>query len=795
MQSPTKTHKKRISSPVKKAKKEESKNPSQLDPSSYSKSNVIVAIRCRPLNENELKLSSVETVKILNGNVICIVETIDSVNNKKTQQTKEQQFFYDIVFDQKATQMDVYSNSTKFLLSGIMDGFNATVLAYGATGSGKTYTMLGTQTEPGIMQRAVSDLFSMVKKNKTGEFKIKLSYIEVYNELIHDLLGDASQNLDIREDPSRGVIINGVKEIDLDNADNFFTLLLLGNSKRATEVTNTNATSSRSHAVLQIFLENKNKEKNEITMSRFVLCDLAGSEKSSTSGATGARQLEASKINQSLLNLGKCINALADNRNFVSWRDSKLTRILKDSLIGNSRMVMLSTISPSIFSITETINTLLYSSRAKNIQVKVKRNTVDVEDTAKYEQVISGLVKELDNLRYQLAVKTHNQYLAPQQNKAKTPNACSKEEKLFKEISMHFNEEIRMKNEIFEIEKTMSNISLSVKEKEFQLFKSINKSNNKFKNNSPILSMKDKEIKSQINKLNEQLNIQKNLLEEKEAKYDEFTKKRETFEKQIAKMNNDKEGPNLNYLYNGCVYEINNMTNEHIRRQNLTLLKQKELKIQKLLEQIKIRDEYINNEKTEIANKKINFKYENEDKIKNVDDLHINKNFSLPVVMQQNNANESFNKTRYNSNEDLSNSPQKKVRFQSAGQYDYSGYNNPNIIKQKQVFKTKTNEIMNINKKNELTQLKLNILNDLYKGSKVVYVNKKLNKNNPNLNEENIVINFDTKPLNKSQSNISLNDSGSADNSRLGMGINDREILNKVKRVMIGKKKISPYMK
>ena len=241
-----------------------------------------------------------------------------------------------------------------------------------------------------ILPCVLKDLFDLLQKEKDNVFddnsniddesaistgntyRVFCTYVEIYNENIHDLLGDANINLDLREDPNKGVIINGVKEIDLDSPDNFFSLLLLGNSKRATEMTNNNATSSRSHAILQIFLEGKNKQKNEMTLSRFVLVDLAGSEKGNSVAAVGTqRVIEGSKINQSLLNLGKCINALAENRGFVSWRDSKLTRILKDSLIGNSRMVMLSTISPSIFSITETINTLLYSSRAKNIQVKV----------------------------------------------------------------------------------------------------------------------------------------------------------------------------------------------------------------------------------------------------------------------------------------------------------------------------------------------------------------------------------------------------------------------------------------
>ena len=464
----------------------------------YSNSNVIVAVRCRPLSANEKSVSTLETIKIINGNMISIIESID---NQKAKTTKEQQFHFDMVFDKKTTQKEVYEKSTKFLITGIIDGFNATVLAYGATGSGKTYSMLGTQKEPGLMQRSVIDIFQLIKKQKNNnEFKIKLSYIEVYNENIHDLLGNEKVNLDLREDPNKGVIINGVKEIEINSVDNFFSLLLVGNSKRAVEVTYSNTASSRSHAVLQILLENRNNQKKETTVSRFVLVDLAGSERSSgiSTSALAQRQLEGSKINQSLLTLGKCINALSENKSFISWRDSKLTRILKDSLIGNSRMIMLSTISPSILCIAETINTLLYSSRAKNIKVKVKRNTVDNEaNIESYENVINGLVKELDELRYKLALKTHNQYLSQQDsfnNNASFSVISSKAEKLYKEISMHFSEEMKLKFDIFDQEKLIQNTELTLKEKEYQLYKSLNKK----KSEKFMLSLKEKDIKSSI---------------------------------------------------------------------------------------------------------------------------------------------------------------------------------------------------------------------------------------------------------------------------------------------------------
>lgn len=380
-----------------------------------TKTNMLVTVRSRPLTAKEKELSQVETVKIINGNCISVMSSSEVKTGKQTFQGKEQQFNFDFVFDKSTSQKDLYENTTKFLLSDLIEGYNATVFAYGATGSGKTYTMLGIGDDPGIMPRAVIDLFSLLD-NK--EFKMKLSYLEVYNENIRDLLGPG-ENLEIREDQSNRVIISGLKEIDVVNSTEFFQHLLQGNQKRAVESTNSNETSSRSHAVLQITIENKDKNSNQALYGKFIMVDLAGSEKGTNN--TGIRQVEGANINKSLLALGSCINSLVDkqsNKSFIPWRNSKLTRILKESLSGNSRIVMISTISPSLFCIDETISTLVYANRAKSIQTTVKRNTVDIVDYQmnKYDEIISQLNNEREELRNQLAIKTHNQLLLSKLN-------------------------------------------------------------------------------------------------------------------------------------------------------------------------------------------------------------------------------------------------------------------------------------------------------------------------------------------------------------------------------------------
>jgi len=303
------------------------------------KSNIMVAVRCRPLSTKESDISMQETIQILNRNIVCVIDpgTSEDVFKNKS---REQQYAFDFAFDKNTTQSEVYENTTKFLLSGILEGFNATVFAYGATGAGKTYTMLGTGDNPGIMVRSLSDLFVIIDKAKEQrEFTIKLSYVEIYNESLRDLI-EKGENLEMREDPIKGNQIVGLTEIEVTNVTEVFKLLLKGNKNRTTETTNVNESSSRSHAVLQITIDNKqiykksNNQIPETTIGKFILVDLAGSERAANTQNTGLRLVEGGNINKSLLNLGTCINALVEisngsEKSFIPWRNSKLTRILK----------------------------------------------------------------------------------------------------------------------------------------------------------------------------------------------------------------------------------------------------------------------------------------------------------------------------------------------------------------------------------------------------------------------------------------------------------------------------------
>lgn len=300
--------------------------------------------------------------------------------------SKDQTFGFDRVFDDNATQGDIYDSTTRGLLDSVLDGYNATVFAYGATGCGKTHTITGTLQQPGVIFLTMQELFERIGE-RHGEkvTEVSLSYLEIYNETIRDLLvpGGSKQGLMLREDANQAVSVAGLSSHHPQNVQEVMDMIVRGNEYRTMSPTEANATSSRSHAVLQINVSQKdrNADINEPhTMATLSIIDLAGSERASATKNRGERLQEGANINKSLLALGSCINALCDprKRNHVPYRNSKLTRLLKFSLGGNCKTVMIVCVSPSSQHFDETQNTLRYANRAKNIQTKVTRNVYNV---------------------------------------------------------------------------------------------------------------------------------------------------------------------------------------------------------------------------------------------------------------------------------------------------------------------------------------------------------------------------------------------------------------------------------
>ena len=293
------------------------------------------------------------------------------------------------------------------------------------TGAGKTYTMFGDinntnggpEAEPGIITLTIKDLFRSFEseKNQEHEFVVKLSYFEIYNEHTRDLLSISSENLMIVEDPQKGVVVPNLSEYKISSLNEVIELIVSGNSRRIMASTNANQFSSRSHAIIQIIVEKRPRAKDIIdtfTQSKLSLVDLAGSERAATSENQGLRQREGANINRSLLALGNCINILSDTNKkgaFVPYRDSKLTRLLKDSLGGNTKTIMLACVSPSYLAYEEIINTLKYANRARNIKRKITKNIKEVElHISQYREIVESLKREIEILRSQLHEKEKN---------------------------------------------------------------------------------------------------------------------------------------------------------------------------------------------------------------------------------------------------------------------------------------------------------------------------------------------------------------------------------------------------
>ena len=399
---------------------------------------ILVAVRARPLSEKEIAQGNdIPRLRVVDDKMVVVLDDLAKKAEilRSQRESKEKRYVFDHAFGPDATTEQVYGATTKFLISGVMQGYNATVFAYGATGTGKTHTMIGHEHDPGIMVLAMRDFFAAVLANaQESTTNCKLSYLEVYNEQIHDLLAGGSSEpsaskLDLREDPVKGASVAGISEVEASCAEEVMELLERGNRHRVTESTAMNVTSSRSHAVLQIMVETRERTgstQHAVRLGKLSLIDLAGSERAQQTRNVGTRLTEGANINRSLLALGNCINALAGNSRsaFVPYRDSKLTRLLKDSLGGNSRTVMIVNVSPAAEYAEESLNTLKYANRAKNIKTKLSRNVLNVNyHVAQYKEIIAGLREEIGALKERLVVAEGGE---PNPNRSgRSPDAVS----------------------------------------------------------------------------------------------------------------------------------------------------------------------------------------------------------------------------------------------------------------------------------------------------------------------------------------------------------------------------------
>ncbi|XP_077921960.1 kinesin-like protein KIF18B isoform X2 [Halichoerus grypus] len=402
-------------------------------------SKVRVVVRVRPPTLRELESQRRPVVQVVDERVLVFdPEEPDrgflglkwgSTHDGPKKKGKDLTFVFDRVFGEAATQQDVFQHTTHSVLDSFLQGYNCSVFAYGATGAGKTHTMLGREGDPGIMYLTTMELYRRLEAHQEEKrFEVLISYQEVYNEQIHDLL-EPKGPLAIREDPDKGVVVQGLSFHQPTSAEQLLELLTRGNRNRTQHPTDANATSSRSHAIFQIFVRQQDRVPGltqALRVAKMSLIDLAGSERASSTHAKGERLREGANINRSLLALINVLNALADakgRKTHVPYRDSKLTRLLKDSIGGNCHTVMIATVSPSSLTYEDTYNTLKYADRAKEIKLALKSNVISLDcHISQYATICQQLQAEVAALREKLQVYEARAG-APPQDLPKSPKS------------------------------------------------------------------------------------------------------------------------------------------------------------------------------------------------------------------------------------------------------------------------------------------------------------------------------------------------------------------------------------
>ncbi|XP_048503619.1 kinesin-like protein KIN-7N isoform X2 [Beta vulgaris subsp. vulgaris] len=370
-------------------------------------------------------------------------------------------FSFDHVFDQSCPNSRVYELLTKDIIYAAIEGFNGTVFAYGQTSSGKTFTMNGSENDPGIIHRAVKDVFDMISKDHERDFLIRVSYMEIYNEEINDLLAVNSQKLPIHESLERGVFVAGLREEFVSNAEQVHKLLEAGEVNRHFGETNMNVRSSRSHTIFRMVIESKNKEmdgssSDAIRVSVLNLVDLAGSERIAKTGADGVRLKEGKHINKSLMVLGNVINKLSEGakqRAHIPYRDSKLTRILQSSLGGNAKTSIICTVAPEEVHVEETRGTLQFANRAKCVTncAQVNEILTDAALLKRQKLEIEELRQKLQGSRAEVLeqeiLKLRNDLLKYELEHEKLAMELEEERTLHRQRNQHIKEQqIRIDN-------------------------------------------------------------------------------------------------------------------------------------------------------------------------------------------------------------------------------------------------------------------------------------------------------------------------------------------------------------
>jgi len=646
------------------------------DPNVYL-NNIITILRIRPESEKEKEYSNIDIIKIENSTSMKLVSPteynafIDGTKYLKDEKglevtaTKEYNYKFNYILGQNSQQNDVYKYSASFLVNNIFEGFNSTLFTYGSTGSGKTYTMMGTDNNPGLIFRSINQILNIMESNGiNSQYDLQITYFEIYNENIYDLLSEEDKNnAKLKKMVENGPKINkedefikfnnkknnngvynkfflmGITKKIINSQDEAFQIITEANKKRSTGVTSQNNNSSRSHSVLQVNIVNKAmnidmennlnndnliEDKENTKYGKFILIDMAGNEKV----AEIKPNTDNFYINKSLFTLTNCINGLINNKNsnYIPWRDSKLTRLLKDSLNGNSKVVMIANISPSLLVIDDTYNTLNFAKKIKQLKINVQKNIGNkVIHIDKFDSVIESLKAQIINVKNELNNQEDNNGIySEDQIDVNISNEDSEKrwsdilQRYTQEISDHFKKEIDICKKINDIELKIMNINKQNNNKLNQ---------NDIHNNASKLNDYQIEVTSLYGKRFELIKQRRNIqiLINKETKKD-------TNNPDVMNI-----GKYLMYVYKYYINLINQLQAKNRRNKIENDIQRKDNQIKTLNEQIKLRDDLLNDirQKSNIPN---NFK-----KMVDLKELNIDPCNDIYSLRRENNINKFVN--------------------------------------------------------------------------------------------------------------------------------------------------------
>ena len=393
--------------------------------------NIRVCARFRPQNEREKAQSKEKQLRyeVDRGNTSVTFHLGQSTTYSGSGAREEKTSFnLDRIYKEESTQDEVFEWISNNIVKHCFEGYNGTIFAYGQTSSGKTHTMFGpddyldTPDEWGIVPKPISELFNFVHQSPAGwEFAISTSYFQLYKEKLQDLLKPANNNMKIHESKARGIYIEGLSSEYLEDVQNLLDVLTVGGANKTVASTDMNTRSSRSHSVLQVTLVQKNEEGSSKT-GKFTFVDLAGSERVDKTNAVGQTFEEAKKINLSLTCLANVIKSLSQGNAHIPYRDSKLTRILQESLGGNTKTMLILCCSPDLSNIEETLSTLRFGKSAKNIKnqvkVNVRRSAQELEYMVKrLQEELAAERKQVEALRSEIDWMKSPDYQTNPENK------------------------------------------------------------------------------------------------------------------------------------------------------------------------------------------------------------------------------------------------------------------------------------------------------------------------------------------------------------------------------------------